>query len=51
MGREYTTLAVEKELSGRIGRLAAKLGVSKVDVVRLGVALVEESVKKGVLKR
>ncbi|MEN3051796.1 MAG: hypothetical protein ABC596_08320 [Candidatus Methanosuratincola petrocarbonis] len=42
---EYTTLAVERELSEKIGRLAAKLGVSKVDVVRLGVALVEESVK------
>jgi hypothetical protein len=56
MGKEYTTLAVEKELSKKIGRLAAKLGVSKVEVVRLGVemvekALVEESVKKGVLKR
>lgn len=50
MGK-YTTLAVEKELSKRISILAAKLGVSKIDIVRLGVALVEERVKNGVLKR
>lgn len=42
----YTTVSMDKELSKRISRLASILGVTKIEVIRMAVELLEKALEK-----